>query len=147
MLNAKSYYVGLNGNMTTGTQLPVGGQAVGSLKSSKITMTNDPVVDDQGYHLSFDVQGVKPADIAVVMSGNDVIIELEKEYDPSRVAHTNWDKAYGVFTRRMRMLADVDSVEYSISDDKLHIDMLRMGTIAVSGKKTTPVSQSPEATI
>lgn len=59
----------------------------------------DSSTEQNAYNLAFNVEGVRPEDIAVVISDGHLVIEFEKEYDPNKVAHTNWDKSFGIFTR------------------------------------------------
>lgn len=136
-----SYYIGL-GSATTG-----GASNRGVVQNIQRVSEK---ADDNVYSLSFLVEGVREDDIAVVAKDGQLVIELEKEYDPQKVAHTNWDKSYGIFTRYIDLPADADGsgLKKTVSGGVLTIEFARSGAPAKTSKKAPARSEKkPEATL
>ena len=83
-----------------------------------------------GYYLCLDVSGVNPQDIALDIREGHLVVELEKEFDPYKVAHSNWDKAYGIFSRAFKLPENVDikKVTYQVKENRLEIRMDKIAT-------------------
>ena len=115
---------------------------VSSPKAKKMQLISGPHQDDEKYSLAINIHGVQPEDIAIVCQGSELLVEFEKEFNPNAVATSNWDKSYGIFTRRFSLPADVDTqnIAYSINNGQLDIELMKTGVI----EKIAPVQDSPE---
>lgn len=134
-----SYYIGLSASASGGINNPGVARNIQTVGEKS---------DKNSYALSFMVEGVREEDIAVVAKEGTLIVELEKEYDPQKVAHSNWDKSYGIFTRYIELPEDADesSLKKSVSEGVLTVELARSGAAAQTSKKPSSKKQ-PEATI
>ena len=136
-----SYYFGLNSGVMTGIQ----NQSL----SGRLPMVSK-TTESEKYSVSFAVEGVHKEDIAVVIRNGQLIVELEKEYDPSKVAHSNWDKSYGIFTRYIDLPEDVDAsaLKTSVAEGVLTVEISRLSSAKKSSKSAgKKPSVAPEASL
>lgn len=140
-----TYYFGLTKENVRGftpSQLPL---LPLSNQIQKIPFIKPPEESDEKFSLSLDVSNVSLNDISVVTSEDDLIVEIEKEYQPDKVAKTNWDKCFGVFTRRFTIPEEVDKqhIHYHIHDNQLQISLFKKSAQHIKEppkKRTTNLS-------
>lgn len=138
-----TYYFGLDEASTRGRE-PRSLQVFPRARQiTKIPVLNYPVEYSDRFHLSLNVGGVDSRDIAVVVEGSQLIIEIEKEFDPYKVAQSNWDKCYGVFYRTFDLPPGIegDQVQCTLNDGVLEVEILKGKPL----KKVIPRSVETEA--
>lgn len=122
-----TYYIGLNeGN--TRSRRPTNIIAFPLVREiTKIPFAQDPHEFNDKYLLSFNVEGVNAQDIAVALEGRTLHIEVEKEFNPFKVTHTNWGKAWGIFLRKMELPMDANDkrIFYSVYKGTLTIEVYK----------------------
>ena len=146
--NLPGYYNGLTRDVVRGggpnpaqkVTFPQGWQV------TKIPMLREPQELDDKYSFALDVSGVNHQDIAVALvdEGSGLLVELEKEYQPFKVTHTHWDKAFGTFRRTFELPDDADrkKVFYQINDNQLEINIfkdLSIEPVKAPDKKEEPL--------
>jgi HSP20 family molecular chaperone IbpA len=113
---------------------------------TKIPVLVEPTQLANRVSLSLDVSGVRAEDIAVIVDGNQLIVELEKEFHPFRVTHTNWDKCYGIFRRAFTLPEGVvaSQIHYRVRAQVLEIDIMNAATTQVTPDSAQPQAPAPE---
>lgn len=90
----------------------------------------NPVIseDRKKYQLAINLPGIKEKDIDVFIEGKQLIIEVNKKYDPFKVAHTNWDKCYGLLRRAFYLPDDVKitTFEQTFKGETLTVNLLKI---------------------
>lgn len=122
-----TYYFGLDQQISRGRSVQQMALFPRAREIRKIPLITPPTEFSDSFRLSLDVSGVIPEDIAVVVEGRELIVEIEKEFDPYKVAHSNWDKCYGVFTRVFELPEGVDGTQVHcwLNRDCLEIEIFK----------------------
>ncbi len=142
--NLPSYYNGLT-QETMRSAYPAARAIFSSARQiKKIPTLLEPTETTDRYALVLDVSGVRPEDIAVVVRDNQVLVEVEKEFNPFRVAETNWDKCFGIFRRAFDLPLDSDkkNIHYRAQNGALFIEIFKVKTAQKSQDKKT-LEQNP----
>ena len=142
--NLPSYYNGLT-RETVRSAYPAARAIFSSARQiKKIPTLLEPTETADRYALVLDVSGVNPNDIAVVVSDNQLLVEVEKEYNPFQVAETNWDKCFGIFRRAFELPIDSDkkNINYRTQNGALFIEIFKVKAAQKGQDKKAP-AQTP----
>ncbi len=142
-----SYYNGLTYE-TVRNGLPAA-QFSSAQQIKKIPTLIEPTETQDRYTLSLDVSGVNPNDIAVVVDGNQLLIEIEKEFDPFKLAHTNWDKCYGLFKRTFELPENCDKkqINFRSENGALSIEIFKTDLARTAPAPKATTQSPPELTL
>jgi HSP20 family molecular chaperone IbpA len=142
--NLPGYYNGLTSETVRGLYPAQVARFPMTQQITKIPVLVEPTQLADKVSLSLDVSGVLAEDIAVIVDGNQLIVEIEKEFNPFRVTHTNWDKCYGIFRRAFTLPDGVvaSQIQYRVRAQVLEIDIMNAATTQVTPESAQP--QAPE---
>lgn len=147
--NLPGYYNGLTREVVRG---PLPAQRVAfpsSRQIYQIPMLQEPRESKDRFQFRLNVSGVRSEDIAVVARPGELLIEVEKEFNPFQLAHTNWDKCHGVFRRRMELPENItsDLIRYQVIQDQLIVNIFKSQQALLNDQSSQselkPDSQAP----
>ena len=146
--NLPSYYNGLTSETVRSAYPAARAIFSNSRQIKKIPTLLEPTETADRYALALDVSGVNPQDISVVITGNQVLIEVEKEFNPLHVAETNWDKCFGIFRRAFDLPKDCDkkNIQYRAQNGTLFIEIFKHDAAhkGQDKKAPKPTPQQPQ---
>ena len=139
-----TYYFGLDSVSTR--NFTYSGSRQRSRGMLKIPFRDPPTESEDMFNFSLDITGINPNDVAVVISGNDLVIEIEREFDPHKVCHTDWEKQFGIFTRHLEIPDEVDpkKISFHFYEDELRFTLLKKGFAAEEAPKKDEFILPPE---
>lgn len=138
-----TYYIGLNQDMA---RTPLNPAAFSMFRQKTyLTETKNESLKD-AHFIQLNIKGVRPEDVAVVTFKNQLIVEVEKEFQPFQLAHTNWDKRFGLFTRVFELPdeLDPDQVRYQIDNGHLNLWVYKDKDAAKTREPRRPDTGAPE---